>query len=276
MDRGDGRAMGPLPASGAGAAGETSPLLQYAPAHAGSYDGTAPGWPGAAGVGSPVPPELHRCRRAYGPRPLVVASIAIGAGSFAQGCVARQPRRAAQAAAQTRGLSRPVPAFFARRPHARARGAQLRRHRHRLPAHQRLRRLARGRPSQRRARRSPLLPRCRLPAAPPRAAGVRRAPSTAPQGPAHGVWGLRCASRCLCLRRNAPPPRPYCVCRALSARAAPCAAGLLANGLGGGHLLPGRRHRSLRQVRAAAAEPRRLRCRAPYALTCATPAHRLV
>ena len=79
-----------------GAAAETSPLLQYASAHAGSYDGASPGgWPGAApGVGSPVPPELHRCRRAYGPRPLVVASIAIGAGSFAQGCAPGKPRAA--------------------------------------------------------------------------------------------------------------------------------------------------------------------------------------
>jgi hypothetical protein len=108
MDRGDGRAMGPLAASGAGAAGETSPLLQYAPAHAGSYDGTAPGWPGAgAGVGSPVPPELHRCRRAYGPRPLVVASIAIGAGSFAQGCARAQIRGKRRWRGLARGAAAP-------------------------------------------------------------------------------------------------------------------------------------------------------------------------
>ena len=86
----DGRPLGPLaskPSGGGTVAGETSPLLQYAPTHGGSYDGSSQGWPGApGGVGQPVPPELHRCRRAYGPRPLVVASIAIGAGSFAQGC----------------------------------------------------------------------------------------------------------------------------------------------------------------------------------------------
>ena len=92
-----------------GAAAETSPLLQYASAHSGSYDGSSPsGWPGAApGIGSPVPPELHRCRRAYGPRPLVVASIAIGAGSFAQGCApgnARAPALRAGRAAASRGL----------------------------------------------------------------------------------------------------------------------------------------------------------------------------
>jgi hypothetical protein len=92
----DARQLGPLHAKpGGGGAQETSPLLQYSHAHGGSYDGTAPGgWPGAAaGVGSPVPPELHRCRRAYGPRPLVVASIAIGAGSFAQGCARGIARR---------------------------------------------------------------------------------------------------------------------------------------------------------------------------------------
>ncbi len=92
-------------------AGESSPLLAYPHTANGAYGGSPPGGDGGAGRwhnsgnggaasgggGGSAPPaaeEQHRCRRAYGPRPLVVASVAIGAGSFAQGCV---PRRGARA-----------------------------------------------------------------------------------------------------------------------------------------------------------------------------------
>jgi hypothetical protein len=90
---------------------ESSPLLAYPHTANGAYDGSPPNggagrWNGGSGGGGggdggggggslpPAGEEQHRCRRAYGPRPLVVASVAIGAGSFAQGCVACGAARA--------------------------------------------------------------------------------------------------------------------------------------------------------------------------------------
>ena len=61
--------------------------------------------PGKGGVGTrvvddvPEREERHRCARASRIKPYVLASVAVGAGSFAQGCARRALHRAASAGA---------------------------------------------------------------------------------------------------------------------------------------------------------------------------------
>ena len=108
---------------------EHSSLLHHraGPGYDGTVGASGRGWSEA---GAAPPPDRdgvsHRCGRSYAWKPFVLASIAIGAGSFAQGCAERR----VELTSADRSLA-PLP-------------TQLRRDGHWLPAHNPLRRLRAG------------------------------------------------------------------------------------------------------------------------------------
>ena len=72
---------------------EKSPLVStYGPRSHGGLSKSSVQWTAETALndkrqpGVPSDEDWHRCYRSYGSKPFVMASIAIGAGSFAQGC----------------------------------------------------------------------------------------------------------------------------------------------------------------------------------------------